>query len=382
MNQRSIDYRRALASLLAMAFFFTMLGGSCTKTTITVIPTLGNPGSLQISGIGFGGANKDGRCTQVALIGLGPPAAAVIPLGPQPICSKGAFGMTWTYGSNPSGPCAPTDVVVTATDTDPATPVIGSQATQISACAPCGALGLPACTTGTPCFSGSVAPDGSCECGSRNEACCNDTQCGGGTACFDGVCRCGGVGQPCCDGGCDSNLSCVPGPRGAPTCACGTAGLPCCNGSVCNAPGSVCLDGIRCEPCGKQGGPCCAGNRCSAGYGCFGGMCQCGLINQPCCNGSCSSATTGNPQCNVQSNTCVAGGSGPPPPPCRTAGQSCGTSTGPFCCAGDLLCNGGTCTSCIEHSKVCPQSGIDICCTFGDMCALDQASGNTVCKIP
>jgi hypothetical protein len=104
---RGISTRRALASGVAIAFFATMLGGSCTKTTITVTPTLGNPGNLQIAGIGFVGANQNGNCVQLALIGLAPPNA-VIPLDPRPQCSGGTFSTTWTYSSNPSGQCSPT----------------------------------------------------------------------------------------------------------------------------------------------------------------------------------------------------------------------------------------------------------------------------------
>jgi hypothetical protein len=336
---------------------------------------------LQIAGLGFVGANANGRCAQIALIGLTPPYA-VIPLDPQPVCNGGTFSTKWTYGSNETGPCSPVSVVVTATDTDPATPVIGSQATQVTVCAaspPCGDLGLPVCN-GQPCFTGSAAVDGTCECGSRNQACCNSSQCTAGTSCIDGTCQCGGPGQPCCSGGCNANLSCIAGAGGAPTCSCGTAPLPCCNGTTCGA-GLVCLQGAQCVTCGQINGPCCTGDQCSSGLACSGsgGTCQCGNPGQPCCaNNSCN--TSNHPNLGCVNSTCVYSGS--PAPACQAVGASCGTSTGPFCCnETSVRCNYGTCTACVAHSGSCTQD--TICCNASDMCVADSnLSGQFVCDIP
>jgi hypothetical protein len=269
---------------------------------------------------------------------------------------------------------------VTATDTDPANPIIGSQATEVSACAPCGDLGLPTCQGNTPCYSGSPS-GGTCQCGSKGEACCNGSQCAAGTACIEGVCQCGAVGQPCCSGVCGANLSCTTPTGGTPTCVCGTKGMACCNGSLCTAPGTVCLGGIRCEPCGQLNGNCCADSQCSAGLTCASGTCQCGFLHQPCCSGGCNSATEGNPTCDSASNTCVSSGAAPPPP-CEPVASACGTSSGPFCCKGNILCNYGTCTACVPHGAACTQNSI--CCNAagGDTCVGKVPSGQFVCDVP
>jgi hypothetical protein len=68
-----------LASAAVIAFVASLVGGTCQRaqTTITVTPTLANPGTLQVAGQGFIGANFNGHCARLALFGLGPPGLAI-----------------------------------------------------------------------------------------------------------------------------------------------------------------------------------------------------------------------------------------------------------------------------------------------------------------
>jgi hypothetical protein len=251
-------------------------------------------------------------------------------------------------------------------------------------CVRCGQSGDPCCA-GSVCNSGLVCNGVTCQpCGAVDEVCCHlpDQPCqpasfcvgtpppaGGGT---DHCAACGALSQPCCGGscnvgglGCDSNNNCNP---------CGSpAGAACCSGSC--ASGYQCVSGY-CNPCGQmQGSACCSDNSCSGGLVCWSGFCDlpdmarqgdmatngnCGNHNQMCCTG-------GAPVCN---NTDWLMCTGPGPTcQCGALNQNCCEDGMP--CMPPLVCGGVTkprfCVMGDMATSACNSLGMqgDMCCYLG-----------------
>jgi hypothetical protein len=154
-------------------------------------------------------------------------------------------------------------------------------------CAPCGAVGQSACTSGAPCVAGLAACAGTCRatqtdiahCGTCNTACTAPTN--GTAGCVAGQC------QPTCNTGFTLvGAACVPcGAVGQPACATGTActtGLTACAGT-CRATQT---DLTHCGTCGTA---CMGSGQPFTRAACVAGACvvECttGYIGQP---GSCT----------------------------------------------------------------------------------------------
>jgi hypothetical protein len=148
----------------------------------------------------------------------------------------------------------------------------------------------------------------------------------------------------------------------------------CCQGHTCG-PNAICLNDGLCHACGGLHQLCCLNNTCN-GYTCVPAsppQCACGGKNEACCPGaSC------NPGYTCQSGICSAPGN--PQPLCVGVGGACGTSTGPFCCPGEL-CTYGTCKACINHGDRCGAGYGEICCSWQDACVLDQFTETEQCNI-
>jgi hypothetical protein len=233
-------------------------------------------------------------------------------------------------------------------------------------CVACGGPGQLCCASG--CNAGNSCVGGTCQpCGGPGQPCCAN-RCNVGNSCVGGTCQpCGATGQPCCANGCNLGNSC-----GGGKCQCGGVGQACCAPKWTCVNGTVCESDLKCHTCGGLRQECCANNTCN-GLTCVPGhpaLCICGGIGQACCPGC-------NPRYTCQSNVCIDPTQ--PPPQCVGPGGACGTSTGPYCCQGEL-CDFGTCKTCINHGDVCPP-GNQICCSWEDACVLDQFSGNEVCNI-
>jgi hypothetical protein len=249
-------------------------------------------------------------------------------------------------------------------------------------------LGTPACAFGENC-SGVTCNS---PCGGENHPCCRAAPfCGSGDVCFNqsanqvGVCLpCGGLGQKCCSGGgCKAGGVC----GGDGTCQCGGLGQPCCAVSGCNTHNTVCSGG-RCASCGAIHSLCCANNSCNGGTCVTAAtppQCACGDLNQACCPGNSCLGGTGY--------TCQNGTCAPPakPPTCSAAGAPCGPTVGPlgtpvYCCPNSgLICNFNKCTPCVAHGAGCAHEEVDICCTAGERCVIDNnpsSNGAAVCGNP
>lgn len=255
-------------------------------------------------------------------------------------------------------------------------------------CFDCGFAGKPPCYWG--CDTGLGIRNGLCAvCGGDFQLPCDPNQCphppckGGcdnGLETAQGVCRhCGAAGQIPCDRGCNAGL----GLKGGLCTPCGNDGqLPCDSG--CNA--GLHMAGGVCRYCGGYYQvPCDTG--CNPPYKPAGGRCQnCGKAGQiPCDQGGC------DPGLVVQNGKCSASAPPPPPPPSGCAGmfEPCVPDhmQGTHCCHGgatELLCYwggaGNICHPCIPHGQECTRT--QTCCSWGDVCKLDQFSQKEVCDIP
>jgi hypothetical protein len=259
-----------------------------------------------------------------------------------------------------------------------------NQVSAGGACVACGQPAQPCCLgsscVGTACLSGicqcpaagQVASHGACvPCGASGELCCAHG-CNAGNSCVAGTCQpCGATGQRCCGGAsaCDPGNSCVAG-----TCQCGGDGQACCRPGYTCASGTVCEPDLNCHACGGFRQVCCENNTCN-GLTCVPShpaLCMCGDLGQACCSGGC------NPGFTCQNNVCSSPNT--PPPQCVGPGGACGTSTGPYCCTGEA-CSFGFCKTCFNHGDQCFPGVNEICCSWKDICRLDQFSGKATCDI-
>ncbi len=184
--------------------------------------------------------------------------ACTAPTNGTPTCTAGACGIACNTGFNLLG----------------------------ATCAPCGAVGQPACSTGTACAAGLTACAGACRAAQTDPAHCGT--CGNAcTAPANGTAGCvAGQCQPTCNTGFTLvSAACVPcGAVGQPACATGTActaGLSACSGT-CRATQT---DLTHCGTCGTA---CMGSGQPFTRAACVAGACvvECttGYIGQP---GSC-----------------------------------------------------------------------------------------------
>jgi hypothetical protein len=252
-------------------------------------------------------------------------------------------------------------------------------------------VGSPACDFGQSCSGGTC----SSPCGKLHGACCSAYPwcstggvCIGTTATDPGTCVvCGDTGEHCCNGAaCNAHNACVNG-----RCECGGLNQPCCAVKGCTQPGTICNPSGICMACGKLGGyECCANSTCSQGT-CVPStppQCVCGDLNQACCPGNPPSCLGGT------GYTCQNGLCSPPSKPplqCQGANQPCGATQGPngtpaYCCPNSgLICNFNKCTPCVAHGAGCAHEEVDICCTAGERCVIDNnpsSNGAAICGNP
>lgn len=239
----------------------------------------------------------------------------------------------------------------------------------------CGALGAECCHGAPACDGGNQCRNGVCvtPCGQQSQACCTvGNACdAAGTACWNGTCQpCGALGEHCCNGGgCNRGSVCVGG-----TCTCGSVNEPCCPGHKCGA-GGLCMADGQCHACGGLRQLCCDNNTCNAGT-CVPSsppQCACGDKGQKCCPGN---SCNGGYEC--QGGVCADPSN--PGPTCVGVGGACGTSTGPYCCSGEL-CVYGHCQKCIAHGGSCAPGQGEICCSWQDTCVFDQFTETDQCGI-
>lgn len=242
-------------------------------------------------------------------------------------------------------------------------------------CRACGSPGKPPCHWGC---DQNLEPDvqGNCNvCGGDMQVPCR-RGCNPGLHLAQGLCRqCGNAGQIPCDTGCFGGLRIING-----LCtACGTNGLPPCSG-VCD-PGWTIVNS-RCQRCGGDGQPSCNGV-CNYPLKTANGQCRfCGGNGQIPCDTGCNSGLV------VSGGVCKPP-SVPPGPICAVVNQACvpDNQPGTHCCqmpGAPEICNFGFCKACVPHGAVCAPGGTQICCSAkdGDICKLDQATGNAICDIP
>lgn len=241
-------------------------------------------------------------------------------------------------------------------------------------CRLCGTRFKPPCEDG--CDPGLKPLDGLCDvCGAEGQRPCDKVGCDRGLSTVRGICRvCGAAGQIPCDRGCNAGTV----PLNGICVACGGAGqVPCAQG--CNY-GFTPIGGV-CRPCGAEGQPPCE-KRCNYPLKIAGGVCrQCGAQGQIPCDSGCDNLL-------VPVNGVCAAPQGPSPQQCAVLHEPCVPDTqqqGTHCCkqaGAPLLCVWQKCVSCVPHGETCQLGGTQTCCTYGDACVLDTATGNAVCDLP